>query len=130
MTKNLHNRFLELMEKKKSQVSKKKIKKIRDIGDKAKHNFICEAFTYMQQSNNPEKYFIFERLIRESIAGTTHEKKLKKGSREYRISYYIVSRKLKTKTPNKWVFGQSCAMIPIIDFNNLLIKAKKEKVLL
>ena len=130
MSEDLNGDFLKLMAKKKEKVVSKRKTAIRDIGVVAKHNFICDAFTFLQQSNSPEKYFVFERLIRESILGNQSAKNLKVGDIEYRISYYIVSRKPKSKIFGKWVFGQYCPMIPAEDFENLIAKARKEKVTL
>ena len=127
---DLDEAFFKLMAEKQRKIDLKKKIPIRDIGEMAKHNFICEAFTYLQQSNSPEKFFVFERLVRDSIIGTSSATKLKKGDVEYRISYYIVSRKPNAKTFGKWVFGQFCPMIPAEDFEQLIENAKIENIII
>ena len=130
MTENLNESFFKLMKQKQDKIDRRIKTSIRDIGEAGEHKFICEAFIYFQQSNSPEKYFIFERLVRESIIGFSSEKKLKKGDVEYRISYYIVSRKPNAKTFGKWVFGQFCPMIPAEDFEGLIKKARQENIII
>ena len=90
-----------------------------------------ESFTYLEQTNsNKEKYFVIERWIRESIVGLPYNENLKVGDIEYRICYYIISRKPGSERNGKWYFGESCPLIPVNDFERLIKKAKKEKVLL
>jgi hypothetical protein len=124
----LEKSFLELMEKKKERIAKNKPISMKDIGRKGHHIFECEAFTYLQQHNSAEKYFIFERLKRIRIDCTISNLKLKEGDIEYRISYYIVGKNGTKKC--KWTFGQFCPTIPSKDFDKLIEKAKKDKVII
>ena len=130
--KNLKEAFKKLMHEKREKIKKGKLIIIDDINRIAKHEFECKDFVEMEQSNNPEKYFIFERLERVSINGIPYNKKLKKGDIEYRISYYIVSRKNpeNLKHYGKWRHGQNSLMIPSNDFTKLIELAKTKKVLL
>ena len=102
MEEDLEEGFLKLMAEKQRKINLKSKTAIRDIGEMAKHLFRCEAFVYLQQSNSPEKFFVFERLVRDSIIGMSYAGQLKKGDIEYRISYYIISRKPNAKTFGKW----------------------------
>ncbi len=88
---------------------------VKDITRESKHTWIREAWTFMPQSDYPEKVFIIERL--------RNGEKL-----EYRFGYYIVSRYGKTK--GRWLWGQFSPFIPAIDLKNLLEKAKKEKTII
>jgi hypothetical protein len=130
MNDDLDASFLKIMDNKQKRVDSKIKILLRDVGNRGKHEFICDKFIYFQQSNSPEKYFLFERLVRESIVGIAYEKKLKKGDIEYRISYYIVSRKDGSKHWGKWKYGQSSPMIPPKDFDNLIKKAKQKGVMI
>jgi hypothetical protein len=125
---SLEKSFLELIEKKKTRIATNKPISMKDIGRKGYHIFECEAFTYIQQHNNPEKYFMFERLKKIRIDGTKLNPKLKEGDIEYRISYYIVGKNGTKK--DKWTFGQYCPTIPPNDFQKLIEKAKEDKVII
>jgi hypothetical protein len=128
MSKALTNAFLELMENKKKRIELGKTIRMKDIGRKGHHIFECEAFTYLQQHNSLEKYFIFERLKRIRIDGVKVNAKLKVTDIEYRISYYIVGKNGTKK--GKWTFGQFCPTIPPQDFEKLIKKAKLDKVII
>lgn len=119
---------MDLMKKKRERIVAKKVIKMKDIGREGFHFFECEEFTYLQQHNSDEKYFIFERLRRTKIVGTKANPLLIESDVEYRISYYIVG-KIGTKK-GKWTFGQYCPTIPVEDFPRLLEKAKSDKVIL
>lgn len=133
MKNALQESFLKLMEKNRRT---NKTKSIRDIGSKKTegkegcvHKFKCEKFTYLQQGNNPEKYFILERWNRINMIGSPQNKQLKIGDIEYRIAYYIVSRKPETKRKGKWVFGQYSPIIGHEDLFKLINLAKLEKTI-
>ncbi len=128
MNKKLEYSFKEIIKRKDKQVHSSKTISMKDIGRQSQHTFICEAYTYLQQHNSEEKYFFFERLKRIKITGKTSNSKLKVKDIEYRISYYIVGKNGTKK--NKWTFGQFCPTIPPIDFEKLISKAKKGKVIL
>ncbi len=119
--------FLKLIEKKRRNLANMKTIAMKDIGRQGRHIFQCEAFTYLQQSNNNEKYFMFERLRRIRIDGIKTNPNLNEGDIEYRISYYIVGKNGTKK--DKWTFGQYCPTIPSEDFIKLIDKAKQEKVI-
>lgn len=128
MNNVLTDEFLQLMEKKKKRIELKKTIRMKDIGRKGHHIFECEAFTYLQQHNSLEKYFMFERLKRIRIDGEKANPKLKETDIEYRISYYIVGKNGTKK--GKWTFGQFCPTIPPKDFEKLIEKAKKDNVII
>lgn len=128
MNKKLEDSFREIIKRKDKQVALSKTISMKDVGRQGKHAFICEAYTYLQQHNSEEKYFFFERLKRMKIIGKVSNLRLKAGDIEYRISYYIVGKNGTKK--DKWTFGQFCPTIPPIDFEKLISKAKKEKVIL
>ena len=118
----------EFIKKKNEQFSKDPIIKVKDIGREGSHFFYREAWTFLQQSNLPEKVFVIERLRKESIEGALAYPGWHKGDVEYRIGYYIVGRIGRAK--GKWVWGQFCPLIPANDLHRLLEKAKAEGVLI
>ena len=128
MDNTLEKTFLELIDKKRKRIASKKTISMKDIGRQGHHIFECEAFTYLQQHNSPEKYFMFERLRRIRVDGTKSNPKLKEVEIENRISYYIVGKNGTKK--DKWTFGQYCPTIPPQDFIKLIEKAKQDKVTL
>jgi len=117
----------DFIDKKNEQFKKINIIRVKDIGRKGRHYFIREAWTFLAQSNLPEKVFVVERLRKESTDGTLTYSNWKKGDIEYRIGYYIIGRIGKAK--GKWVWGQFCPLIPKQDLSNLLDKARKEGTL-
>ncbi|PKD43466.1 hypothetical protein [Rhodohalobacter barkolensis] len=108
---------------------KKRVVKTKDISRKANVYFEIESMTTMQQENNPEKYFIIERLRRTKIEGKlANPKDANKIVVEYRIGYYIVGKN--GRMDGKWTWGQYTPMIPINDFWGLINKAKEEGTIL
>jgi hypothetical protein len=99
----------------------------KDIGRNGKNHWIIEARTLMVQTNSLEKVFIFERLRYDRSEGTII-KKIKKGSVQYRIGYYIVGKM--GRMSGKWTWGQYCLTITVEDFDKLISLAKKDKTLL
>ena len=130
MKKELKKSFLALMDKKQKRNDDEINFLMTNEGDKIKHGFVCDKFIYQQETNNPEKYFIFERLVRKNIIREGYDEKLKKGDVEYRIVSYIVSRIPKSKNTIKWVFIDSSPLIPHKEFDKLTAKAKKKNVFL
>jgi hypothetical protein len=84
------NSFFLLMEKKTKRMLAKKPFKMKDISREGKHHFECEAFVFLKQHNNAEKYYIFERLRRVKIEGKKANPGIMENDLEYRLSYYIV----------------------------------------
>jgi len=102
---------------------------MKDIGRKGRNFFLREAWTFLPQSNLPNKVFVLERLRKEGFSGKlAYGNSWKKGDIEYRIGYFIVGKTGRRK--DKWVWGQFCPMIPQKDFKKLIEKAKKEKIVL
>ena len=97
---------------------------MKDIGGKGRKFYFREAWTFLPQSNLPNKVLILERLRKEKFTGKLAYP-FKIGAIDYRIAYFIVSKAGRTK--GKWVWGQFCPMIPRQDFLQLIKKAKKEK---
>lgn len=118
----------EFILKKKQEVIDGKAKyAAKDIGRDGKKYWIIEARTLMVQTNHSEKVFVFERMRYDRSEGII-TKKVKKGSIQYRIGYYIVGKIGRMK--DKWTWGQFCPTIPIEDFDKLISLAKQEKTLL
>lgn len=118
----------EFIDRKNIEYKKNNVIKVKDIGRKGKIFFIREAWTFYQQSNLDKKVFIIERLRKDQKQGSIAYKNWKKGDIEYRIGYYIVGQIGRAK--DRWIWGQFCPLIPQNDFNGLIDKAKKEKVIL
>ena len=132
----IKERLQELLNRQTQLINSKKERNIRDISSEkingkqtCYHVFNLKKFTYLQQSNSPEKIFFFEKWKRVDIVGTPASDQLKVGDIEYRICYYIVSKKPQTQKKNRWVFGQFCPMIPQSDYKTLIKKAKNENVI-
>jgi hypothetical protein len=104
------------------------LKWIPDINRKGKYGFLREAWTFMKQFNTEEKIFIIERFKSIKIIKPITHKKVKVGEIEYRLGYYMVGKNGNRK--NKWTWGESCPIIPKEDFDKLIKKAKKERVVL
>lgn len=101
---------------------------MKDIGRQGKHNFIREAWTFMQQSNMEEKVFILERLRKVVPTGELAYSNVGLGEIEYRIGYFIIGRIGRAR--GKWIWGQFCPLIPQEDLMVLIEKAKQEKVII
>ncbi|MEX0595663.1 MAG: hypothetical protein WD512_04110 [Candidatus Paceibacterota bacterium] len=103
--------------------NKNKKVKTKDIGREGFHHFVVEEYTVKQQSNNPEKFYIIERLRRTHTTGKIVAD-LNKADVEYRIGYYMVGKN--GRMDGKWTWGQYTPMIPVEDFWGLIDQAKKE----
>jgi len=99
----------------------------KDIGREGKKHWIIEARTMMPQTNHPGKVFVFERMKYDKSEGNITNK-VKKGSVQYRIGYYIIGKI--GRMDGKWTWGQFCPTIPIEDFDKLISQAREEKTLL
>lgn len=123
--------YKEFIERKNKRFAASKNKPIgmKDIGRKGRFFFVREAWTFMPQFNLKEKVFVIERLRNNGFLGKiTHDKNYKNGGIEYRVGYYIVGKIGRAK--GKWVWGQFCPLIPQVDFDKLIKKAKKEKTII
>ncbi|MDD3712458.1 MAG: hypothetical protein PHZ28_03070 [Candidatus Izemoplasmatales bacterium] len=117
----------EFISKKTTEWKNNKLVKTKDISRTYKIQWVREAFTFMKQTNYPDKVFIVERLRKEKIVDGVSEKN-EIGDVEYRIGYYIVGKIGRAK--GKWTWGQFCPLIPVEDFDKLIQKAKDEKTIL
>jgi len=99
---------------------------IKDIDRKTKIFFVREAWTFMIQYNLNKKVFIVERLKKFTAdrSKMAYPESWIEGDIEYRVGYYIVGRNGRVK--NRWVWGQFCPLIPKVDFNKLIKKARDE----
>lgn len=98
--------------------------KPKDISRKGRHYFIIEDCEIFAQHNLKMKAFVIERLRRITTEGSLlYPKASKKGHIEFRISYYIVTRKKK-----KWGFGQYCPFIPLKDCPEIRRALRKMEV--
>jgi hypothetical protein len=83
----------------------------KDIGGKGRHVSEREAVTLHPQSNYPEKIFMIERLRLVQVEGErSREGGAQEGDREYRLGYYVVSRR------GDWAWWQYAPFIPVEDF--------------
>jgi len=57
MSNTLEKSFLILIDKKRKRIESRKTISMKDIGRQGHHIFECEAFTFLQQHNSPQKYF-------------------------------------------------------------------------
>ena len=134
-TEETFEEFINRKSKTKDVCKKTQIRDItsKSISEKNSCYYVMNrvAFTYIEQSKtNKEKYFMFERWVRIKIIGIPYNKELKEGDVEYRICYYIMSRNPNSKRYGKWIFGESCPMLPIEDYNKLIKKAQEKKVII
>jgi hypothetical protein len=114
----------EFIEKKNAEFQKKRTWEASDIGRKGKAGFYREAWTFLPQSDNPEKVFIIERLRKEYRKGELAHDSWKQGDIEYRIGYYLIGKN--GNRIGKWIWGQFCPLIPAVDLPLLLNKAGEE----
>jgi hypothetical protein len=121
---------LDFITRKDSQFKKmKSLIPMKDIGRRGKFYFEREAWTFLPQHNLPKKVFIFERLRKVKFVGRiSYGTAWKTGDIEYRIGYFIVGKI--NKANGRWIWGQFCPLIPAQDFNKLILKAKKDGVIL
>jgi hypothetical protein len=84
-----------------------------------------EAWTFMPQSNLPEKVFVVERIRLVSVQGErAYEGGARPGDREYRFGYYTIGRI--GRRAGQWTWGQFSPMIPEGDLMPLVEKAQAE----
>lgn len=95
-----------------------------DINRRGKYGVLRVAWTFMKQSNIDEKVLTIERFKLKKMKEPVSHKNLEVGNIEYRFGYYMVGKNGIRK--NKWIWGQSCPIIPRQDFNKLLNKARRE----
>ena len=99
--------------------------RMKDIGRDGWHYWVREAWTFMMQSNQPQKVFVVERIRHTHRVGKQATSGgAKVGDIEYRIGYYLVRRIRKAE--GTWGWGQFSPMIPQGDLRLLLEKARGE----
>lgn len=119
----------EFIAKKNREFTKKKPKiEVKDIGREGKKFFQLESWTFMKQTNNPEKVIVFERFHKSGQEGTIVHNNYSEGDIVYRIGYFIVGKIGNAK--GRWIWGQFAPMIPQEDLGPLLEKARQEGVIL
>lgn len=119
----------QFIQRKNEAFKKKAVIDVKDIGRNGRHVFVREAWTFMQQSNNPDKVFVIERLRKDSFEGNlSYPGQWRKDDIEYRIGYYIVGKI--GRANGRWIWGQFCPLIPLEDFDLLINKAKQERTIL
>lgn len=114
--------------RKNEQFQANPIIRVKDVGRKGSHYFIREAWTFMPQSDLPQKVFILERLRKEIKEGEHAYPNWRKGDIEYRFGYYMVGKI--GKANDRWIWGQFCPIIPKEDLGKLLSIAREEKTLI
>lgn len=101
--------------------------KSKDIQRNGSHWWRREAFTFYPQSNYPRKVLVIERLAWDRFEPDSNGRPIREhrvGEREYRVGYFVVSRK------GKWSWGQFAAFIPEGDFAALFELARREGTIL
>ena len=116
-----------ILKKKQDVIDGKAIYTAKDQGREGKKHWIIEARSLMTQTNHPGKVFVFERM-RYLMSEGKITKKVKKGSVQYRIGYYIVGKI--GRMDGKWTWGQFCPTIPVEDFDKLISLAREDRTLL
>ncbi|MFA5124751.1 MAG: hypothetical protein WC473_02920 [Patescibacteria group bacterium] len=88
--------------------------------------FIRDGWSFLQQTNLPEKVFVVEKFRKVFFEGKlAYPHSWKEGDIEYRIGYYIIGQIGKTK--GTWRWGESCPIIPKKDLNKLINGVKNKK---
>lgn len=99
--------------------------RMKDIGREGWHYWVREAWTFLIQSNQPEKVLVVERIRHTHRVGKqAMPQGAVAGDREYRLGYYLVRRIRKAK--GSWGWGQYSPMIPEADLRRLLDMARAE----
>jgi len=115
----------EFIDKKNRQWTAEREMRTKDIGRRGSHAWEREAWTFMVQSNLPEKVFVVERIRLLNVQGErAYEGGAQPGDREYRFGYYTVGRI--GRRAGQWTWGQFSRMIPEADLVPLLDKARAE----
>ena len=84
---------------------------LTDINGRRRYFKIIEPPIIVKQSTYHEKVFIFQRVQFEDD-----------GTIELRLGYYIIGKKPRMR--GRWVWGQSCPLMPEGDFTRLMLAAK------
>ena len=114
----------DFIQRKKSQLAQgPTLIRTKDALGTTKYEWERQAATFMRQSNHPEKVFVFDRLRLIAKDGPT-KIGATVGDVEYRLGYYIVSRR------QSWAWGQFCPFIPHRDLALLLDLAHAEGTVL
>src|SRR3954454_20491980 len=92
----------------------------KDIGRKGRLLWRRVGVTLRQQTNDPHKVFLIERLQLEGIEGERLRGGPDVGAVQYRFGYYIVSRS------DQWWWGQYSPFIPEEDLLPLLDEARSD----
>lgn len=85
---------------------------LKDINGRRRHFQVIEAPLVVQQNTYHEKAFVLQRIQFEDD-----------GVLELRLGYYIIGKKPRMR--GRWVWGQSCPLIPEGDFKKLIAAAEK-----
>jgi len=121
--------YQEFIKRKNEQFKLGKAIIMNDIGRNGKVFYTREAWTFMPQSNLPDKVFLIERLRQTKIEGKiSYPNTDKIGRKIYRIGYFIIAKNGRSK--GHWVWGQFCPTLPLKDLQKLIHKAKGEKTII
>jgi hypothetical protein len=116
---------VEFIDKKNRQWTAEREMRTKDIGRRGSHTWEREAWTFMVQSNLPEKVFVVERIRLVSVHGeVAYRGGAQPGDREYRLGYYTIGRI--GRRAGQWTWGQFSPMIPEADLMPMLEKARAE----
>jgi len=118
----------EFIRVKKQTFEQRKEIRAKDISRKGWRIWKCEACTFMQQSDYPEKVFVVERLRYMRDEGSLPPWPPDFDHCQYRIGYFIVAKV--GKRQGNWWWGQYCPFIPSRDFHQLIKKAEQEGTIL
>jgi hypothetical protein len=99
--------------------------RMKDIGREGWHYWVRDAWTFLIQSNQPEKVLVVERIRHTHRVGKqAMPQGAVAGDVEYRFGYYLIRRIGKAR--GSWGWGQYSPMIPQTDLRRLLDKARSE----
>jgi len=111
----------ESIEKLSEKIKRKKFGRLTDING-IKRKFEVGRFVTQRASEYRDKVFILE-----EISTPWRKTVKKKGLKLFRLGYYIIGKKPKTK--GKWVWGQYAPFITDRDLKELIKNAEKEGIL-
>lgn len=107
----------------------KKELKFKDISRKGYRVWKREAWTFMPQSDYPEKVFVIERLrySHDEDKGGLKPWASDYDRCQYRIGYFIVGKIGRQR--GKWTWAQFCPLIPSRDIRELIKRAEDEETI-
>lgn len=101
-----------------------KEKKLYHISRKGNWYPTIKDIIYIPQHDDNDKILTFEVLDFDKSDG---ESQLSTPKIQYRLGYYMRSKKdPNSRIYNKWIWGQFTPIIPVVDFNKLMLLVKEK----